>query len=409
MRYGAGAEPHPPMLQALNATETAFLQIAALQAVAALLWAVGAWRVPAERVALAHWAAYAALASAAWIGLALQFRAPPLVTVLAGLGAALALRRGIRRFTGSELGWGGAGLAVAVVVGAGLLPEAWRAPRAVLNFGALAAVYLGIAFDLRRHARDGLHWGWPWLLALPPLFGATALAGRAALALVRPGSVLTDMTQDSALNVGSALVYTVLVLLLHATLLVLVVSKLLGELQQLARRDPLTGLLNRRELLALLDRQAQGGRRSADRFSVLMIDLDHFKSINDRLGHEAGDRALVQAARQMARALRDQDRIGRFGGEEFVAWLPGVGLDDALALAERVRRTVGGAALAGAGGEAMLTVSIGVAQWAGPGEAPGPLLARADAALYRAKRAGRDRVEADRAPTPAGALTGLAS
>jgi diguanylate cyclase (GGDEF)-like protein len=201
----------------------------------------------------------------------------------------------------------------------------------------------------------------------------------------------------------------VLVLLLHATLLVLVVSKLLGELQQLARRDPLTGLLNRRELLALLDRQAQGGRRSADRFSVLMIDLDHFKSINDRLGHEAGDRALVQAARQMARALRDQDRIGRFGGEEFVAWLPGVGLDDALALAERVRRTVGGAALAGAGGEAMLTVSIGVAQWAGPGEAPGPLLARADAALYRAKRAGRDRVEADRAPTPAGALTGLAS
>lgn len=391
------------MLDTLNATEMAFGQIAVLQAVAALLWALGATLVPGERRALAHWAAYAGLASITWFGLALRFESPPLLTVLTGLGAALALRRGIRLFTGSDIDWRGAALAVGVVLAAGVLPRGgeWRALQAVLNFGVLAAVYVGIAGDLRRHARDHLHWRWPTLLALPALLGAAALAGRSALALLRPGSVLTDMTQHSTLNVGSALAYTVLVLLLHATLLALVVARLLGELQQLARRDPLTGLLNRRELHRTLGQHAQGQRRAGDAFSVLMIDLDEFKSINDRYGHEVGDRALAHVAQLMTRSLREQDRIGRVGGEEFAAWLPGVDLQGAAALAERLRRTVADTPLAHPGGDVRLTVSIGVAQRAALDEDPARLLARADAALYRAKRAGRNRVEAD--PPAAGA------
>jgi diguanylate cyclase (GGDEF)-like protein len=392
------------MLQTLDATAMGFLQIAILQAVACGLYALGAALVASERRALAHWAAYAGLACAAWLGLALEYRGPPLLTVLAGLGAALALHRGIRLFTGSPVGWRGAALAIGIVGAAGLLPDGggWRAVRAVLNFGVLAAVYLGIALDLRRHARQALRWRWPVLLALPPLFGAAALAGRAALALLRPGSVVTDMTQHSALNVGSALVYTVLVLLLHATLLVLVVSRLVGELQQLARRDPLTGLPNRRAMLELLDAQAARSRRASDTFAVLLIDLDRFKAINDEHGHEVGDRALAHAAQRIAQTLRPNDRLGRLGGDEFVALLPGRDAAGAAADAEALRRAVQDEALACGELRLALSLSIGVAHHAG-GEDVARLLARADAALLRAKRGGRNRVERAEAAAPAAA------
>jgi diguanylate cyclase (GGDEF)-like protein len=400
----AAAARSDPMLQTLDATEMGFLQIATLQAVACGLWALGAGLVATERRALAHWAAYAGLASMAWFGLALHYRGPPLLTVLAGLGAALALRRGIRLFTGAAVGWRGAVLALAIVGAAGLLPDAgaWRAVRAVLNFGVLAAVYLGIALDLRHHARTALRWRWPVLLALPPLFGAAALAARAALALLRPGSVVTDMTQHSALNVGSALVYIVLVLLLHATLLVLVVSRLVGELQQLARRDPLTGLPNRRAMLELLDAQAARTRRASDTFAVLLIDLDRFKAINDGHGHEVGDRALAHAAQRIAQTLRPIDRLGRLGGDEFVALLPGRDAAGAAADAEGLRRAVQEEGLACGELRLALSLSIGVAQYAG--EDVARLLARADAALLRAKRGGRNRVErADTTAPPPGA------
>jgi diguanylate cyclase (GGDEF)-like protein len=383
------------MLHTLTATEVAFVQIATLQAVAALLWLLGAWLAADQRRALAHWALYAGLASSAWFGLALQLRAPALVTVLGGLGAALALRRGIRLFIGSELGWPGAALAVGAVLLAASLPAegSSRATQAVLNFGALAAVYVGISADLWRHARDGLHWRWPALLALPAMLGAAALAARAMLALVRPGSVITDMTQHSTLNIASALAYTVLVLLLHATLLTLLLSRLLGELHQLARRDPLTGLLNRRAMHAALDKQARRVRRAADTFSVLMIDIDHFKAVNDRHGHDAGDQALTHVARLLTQSLRTQDRVSRFGGEEFVVLLPDTDADQARTVAEQLRLQVRGQPTHVGGGGVPLSVSIGVAQWAGPTEDLSRLLSRADAALYRAKHRGRDCVE----------------
>jgi diguanylate cyclase (GGDEF)-like protein len=390
------------MLASLNATEMAFLQIAVLQAVAAVLWALGAALVRAERTAALHWAIYAALAASTWFGLAMHLHSPPLLTVLTGLGAAFALRRGIRLYTGWDIDWRGAALAVGIVVATAMLPggDDWRPLQAVLNFGVLAAVYAGIAADLHRHARDRLRWRWPLLLAVAPLLGAAALAARAALALVQPGAVLTQMTVHGALNLGSALLYMVLVLLLHATLLVLVVSRLVGELQSLARRDPLTGVLNRRALLGLLAGQAERGRRATDTFSVMMIDIDHFKAVNDRYGHEAGDHALAQVARLMAQALRAQDCVGRFGGEEFVVLLPTAGLADACAKAEALREQVRSQPLTLHDGAVRLSVSIGVAEWAGPAEDPSRLLARADAALYRAKALGRDRVEADDAPVP---------
>ena len=385
------------MLSTFTATEVAFLQIAVLQAVAALLWAIGAGAARAERAALAHWSAYAGLSAITWMLLALNLKSPPLVAVLVGVCAAIVLRRGIRLFIGRPLAWPMPALMLALVLAGGALGDGseWRPLQAALNFGVLALLYLSMAGDLQRHARDDLHWRWPLLLALPLLLGALAFGSRALRAVFAPESVLTEMNTHSALNIGSALSYIVLVLLMHATLMSLVVARLLGTLQNLARRDALTGLLNRRAMLALLDQQVRRRRRAADTFSLLMIDVDHFKQVNDRHGHEAGDRALVHIARLMTQALTTTGRLGRLGGEEFVALLPTADLVRARADAEVLRLAVRRTPLLLAGGEPVaLTVSIGVAEWAGADEDPTRLLVRADAALYGAKRLGRDRVEA---------------
>jgi diguanylate cyclase (GGDEF)-like protein len=384
------------MLSTLTATEMAFLQIAVMQAVAALLWGLGAWLARAERAALAHWSVYAALSAVTWTLLALYFRSPPLLVVLIGVCSVIALRRGIRLYIGRPLGWAMPALLLALVGAGGALGQepAWRPLQATLNFGVLALLYLATAFDLRRHALEDLQWRFPLALSLPLLLGGLVFGSRALRAALAPESVAAEMNVHSALNVASALSYIVLVLLMHATLTALVVSRLLRQLHQLARRDPLTGLLNRRAMHAVLDQHARQRRRAVDTFSVLMIDVDHFKSVNDRHGHEAGDQALMHISRLMTQALRTQDRLGRLGGEEFVALLPASNLAHALAQAEALRLRVRGQPLPLGERSLPLSVSIGVAEWAGSNEDLSRLLARADDALYRAKRLGRDRVEA---------------
>jgi diguanylate cyclase (GGDEF)-like protein len=151
--------------------------------------------------------------------------------------------------------------------------------------------------------------------------------------------------------------------------------------------DALTGLPNRRAL----DRaMAQAGDRPA---ALLMVDADHFKALNDTWGHAAGDAALKHLGRIFLRSLRDGDLASRIGGEEFALWLDGAGLPTALEVAERVRRAVADTRLPWAGTELRLTCSVGVACFPDPIEAVTNLHAAADAALYRAKQAGRNRVE----------------
>lgn len=383
------------MLSSLSATEVAFLLIAVVQVAAALVWALGACFVPEERAAMGHWAAYAALSAATWVVLSLNLDSPPLLGVLTGMCAAIALRRGIQIFVGRLQSLRGAALLLSVVAAAGALgaDPAWRPLQALVNFGVLAWLYFSMAFELRRFADAHLQWRWPWLLAAPLLLGAVGFGSRALRALWSPGSVLTEMTVHSALNVGSAIGYIVLVLLMHATLMTLVVSRLLHDLRRLARRDGLTGLLNRRAMHELLDQHARQRRRAQDSFSVLMIDVDHFKAVNDVHGHAIGDLALRHIARNLTLALRAEDRMARFGGEEFVVLLVGCGLTRATAEAERLRLCVQSLPLADGVVSVSLTVSIGVAEWAGQGEEVSRLLVRADEALYRAKHLGRNRVE----------------
>lgn len=174
-----------------------------------------------------------------------------------------------------------------------------------------------------------------------------------------------------------------------------------AQLRRLALTDSLTGLSNRRHFF---DRGAQELRRAAryDRpLAMLMLDIDHFKAVNDRYGHEAGDTVLRDLAQRLRGALRDSDLVGRIGGEEFAALLPETTAEEAVVLAERLRAAVAEAPL---GPGLAITASLGVAA-AVPAEEEGvdPVLRRADAALYRAKAAGRNQVVLDDSlPVPAG-------
>ena len=181
----------------------------------------------------------------------------------------------------------------------------------------------------------------------------------------------------------------------HVSLLALLMSRLVDELRRASRRDALTGLLNRGALDEALADEEHRARRLRASFAVMMIDVDHFKAVNDRYGHATGDRALQHVAAVMSAQVRDIDRLGRYGGEEFLMVLPATALMEAAAVAERLRQDVAASFLAGAPSPLRLTVSIGVTEWIGDDQVE-EVLRRADAALYRAKATGRDRVELGR-------------
>ncbi len=162
-------------------------------------------------------------------------------------------------------------------------------------------------------------------------------------------------------------------------------------LERYARTDDLTGLLNRREVLARLDAQVPQQPRSGGQTAVLFCDLDRFKTINDRYGHAAGDQLLRTVADRLRHCLRAGDLAARVGGDELLVVLHGVqDLENAVAIAEKIRAAVGAPVPTGAG-ELQISLSIGVTL-ARPGEDSDALIARADAAMYEAKQIGRNRV-----------------
>ncbi|MGN3973506.1 diguanylate cyclase [Tsuneonella sp. SYSU-LHT278] len=161
------------------------------------------------------------------------------------------------------------------------------------------------------------------------------------------------------------------------------------EALRLSETDPLTGLANRRRAMAEADRGALAAAQQAEPLVLLIFDIDHFKSVNDRHGHPAGDAVLVKVAEIARRAVRTGDLVARIGGEEFLCILRGADLAVARACADRLRRAV--ARESGTAGVPPVTVSVGYAGWR-EGDAALALFARADAALYEAKASGRDCV-----------------
>lgn len=159
-----------------------------------------------------------------------------------------------------------------------------------------------------------------------------------------------------------------------------------------AHTDPLTGLPNRARLQDVFDREKRRSRRSQSPLSVVIIDLDHFKAVNDNHGHAAGDEALVHVARVLDTSLRGADLVARLGGEEFCLLLPGNDSRQALAVAEKLRSKLEAAPLLFAGQVIRLTVSGGIAEYGVDGEYLDELSRVADQKLYRAKADGRNRI-----------------
>jgi diguanylate cyclase (GGDEF)-like protein len=160
-------------------------------------------------------------------------------------------------------------------------------------------------------------------------------------------------------------------------------------------RDPLTGLNNRRSTLEELQQRFELSDRHHRPLSVIMCDLDHFKLINDSLGHGAGDMVLEEFGQRVRSSLRTTDLAGRIGGEEFLLILPETDLEGARLLAERLRTATGEIPFELPPASIKVTCSLGVAQRTGEDRNGGALMARADGALYAAKRDGRDRVQCD--------------
>jgi two-component system, cell cycle response regulator len=168
------------------------------------------------------------------------------------------------------------------------------------------------------------------------------------------------------------------------------------SLRMAATYDGLTGLLNRREIISHLERELERGKRQASPVGIVLADLDHFKKINDSLGHLAGDAVLTEVGKRFRVDLRPYDGAGRYGGEEFLIILPGCDLTTTIRRADEIRRSVSASEIVTTAGGARVTVSMG-ATLAGLEKATvEALLNEADIALYRAKENGRDRVEAFR-------------
>jgi two-component system, cell cycle response regulator len=200
------------------------------------------------------------------------------------------------------------------------------------------------------------------------------------------GVVVTEWGGGNEARIPMATVHALAQAAMH-TALALRNAELLGEVERLATRDSLTGLANRRLFDESVQREAARSARLGAPLSLLVLDVDHFKQVNDTYGHQTGDDVLREVADALVANTKGFDVAARYGGDEFVVLLPGCQHDDALAVAQRARD-----AIARQVGGAPVTISAGVATMPDNANDAERLLAAADAALYDAKRTGRDRV-----------------
>lgn len=228
------------------------------------------------------------------------------------------------------------------------------------------------------------------LLAACYLFVALALIARGIGAWTDPGafsSALTPNLMHSVLYLGSY------ALIVAGSLAFLLMHKERSdeETTRLATTDPLTGVFNRRTFIELAEQELARARRTDTALSLMMLDLDHFKRVNDTYGHLIGDEVLVSFTRLVRECVRRSDLVVRYGGEEFCVLLPATPLVAATALAERIRSATAATTLTSL--PFRVTVSIGLTTYAGGAHTVlGDMLGRADEALYRAKDEGRNRV-----------------
>ncbi|WP_395702062.1 diguanylate cyclase [Aquabacterium sp.] len=358
----------------------------------ALLWGACSLLLREARAAVLHWAVFMLLLGT---GLALAgarneprewlfYNGANLATVL----AFAVMRRGTQLFMRVESHDReqlGVLLPILVVIGlAGPSPQ-WAPLRIVLSYAVQAFIVLRLMAVIGPALKAEFGRAAMWAVGGPGLLIGliqVALAGHQAFSWRAPA----EMQQDTGTNQALMYVYLAGAALFTFLFIVMVTQRLLASLREAAVRDPLTGLLNRRAMAEAMERQWLRHRRTQSPLAVLVIDIDHFKRINDTLGHAAGDSVLIHLSTLLQNHVRGEDVVGRVGGEEFLLVLPDTQPQNAIALAERLRVLVRAESLG-------TTISIGIAIAHSVDDSAESVIARADAALYRAKDAGRNRIE----------------
>ena len=342
---------------------------------------------PPSILGLGYWA----LAPAVWLIATVFFAVPgPWPQELARwLGNGLILlgfvlfHVGCRRFFGQPVKWRRIVVAFALV----MLCLAWFAGpdpsyrmRAAIVTAAIAVVHSSTLVFLWQSGNRNF----------PVRMVQVTLALHLCVLLVRLQSVLSvpevgDLMEASTVQSFYLGAYVLAVLLLSIGAVLMATDRVRTELEHMATHDALTGTLNRRAILDFCEDEHERSLRYGQTFSLMMIDLDHFKSVNDTHGHQYGDWVLVHFAECTRAALRRADRFGRYGGEDLLVLLPNTSTGAALPVAERIHAAL-------ATGHALdCQLSIGIATWQNPGDTLDAMLARADKALYQAKAQGRNQ------------------
>jgi len=357
---------------------------------------LGMWLRRRDDDALAFWAFSNALVVVAALCFGMRYEWPYIVTVSLGntalLGAWAAIWAGMRRFSQRSVPLVTV-IALPLLLGAVLqyLPGLHTnyAARVVIVALAWASGLLLIVWECARAERLER------LVMRRALMIAFVLL--ACFILARAGLTLQGPSDEDRMLVGRLAIVTFFVNMLIGTtwnlgLLMMINEQLETRLRWTADRDGLTNLLNRRGFHELSHRVLQRARRECAPVSLLQMDLDGFKTINDRFGHDVGDHVLCVFSNVARQAIRPADILARHGGEEFCALLPNTSGEEALAIAERLRQDFAKTEIAVEGRCFGVTVSIGAVE-IGRDESIGQAIRRADAALYLAKTNGRDRVE----------------
>ena len=378
----------------------------------ALVLSLLARATPLPVPGLRTWVAGAWLVFTALLLVGLRDWFSHLITVTLG-NAALLLAyivwlAGTRRHLGERLRWGpwlaAWALAVAAVTWFVYGEPSFRA-RVVIVAGLSTCINTHHALLLLRHPRAdrfgrsfGISLTICWLLILAVVYGARALHA-AALPQGNTGLLTQDVIQ--IVYTGSFTICNLMLVIGFATM---ASDHVRARIEEQAIHDPLTGALNRQALRDSLERESARSKRTGQPFSVAMLDVDHFKRINDGHGHPVGDRVLIHLCRRMAALVRPNDIVARYGGEEFVIVMAETALPAAMLAAQRILHEavqVEGHALP------PFTISIGLAEWSARDASVEAVVARADAALYAAKANGRNRLEIAGQTVQGGSATAL--
>lgn len=256
---------------------------------------------------------------------------------------------------------------------------------------AAAVLFVRLGISTYRGLLPGVGRNITLMLVMPLILAAVLFLVRLGLILTQDHAEARFISIHTAEAVPMLWFYLVLSVSINVVAMGNALTRLVQKIRVLADRDMLTGLWNRRSAELRLRELYQRWQKGRESFSLVLLDLDHFKKINDKLGHQAGDAALRQAALILGNSLRETDMLCRFGGEEFLVILPGAGIKQAHHVAEKLRENLAATALRWDDDEVALSASFGCAAIA-DGLSVSQLISSADHAMYQAKAGGRNCV-----------------